>query len=80
MTDSAAAGVALLLVRALASGHRGDDGIEFVFRGRHLQQMEVPRLGVQSELQLQVDPTATAHARSEPRLQATPQLTATPDP
>ena len=40
--------------------------------------MEVPRLGVQSELQLLS--TATATEDSELHLQPTPQLTATPDP
>ena len=38
-----------------------------VFLGLHLQYMEVPRLGVESELQL-------------PCLQPTPQFMATPDP
>ena len=38
--------------------------------------MEVPRLEVESELQL----PACATGESEPCLQPTPQLTATPDP
>ena len=41
------------------------------FLGPIPQHMEVPRLGVKSELQLQ---------GSKPRLQPTPQLTATSDP
>ena len=32
----------------------------FVFLGLHLQRMEVPRLGVELELQLPAYPTATA--------------------
>ena len=32
----------------------------FVFLGPHLQQMEVPRLGIESELQLLAYTTATA--------------------
>ena len=32
----------------------------FVFLGPHLRYMEVPRLGVESEIQLQVYTTATA--------------------
>ena len=47
--------------------------------GPHPQHMEVLRLGVKSELQLLACATATA-TPSEPRLQPTPQLTATPDP
>lgn len=42
--------------------------------------MEFPRPGVESELQLPVDTTATAMRGSKPHLQPTPQLTATPDP
>ena len=41
---------------------------------------EVPRLGVQSELPPQAYTRATANVGSEPYLQPTPQLTATPDP
>ena len=41
--------------------------------------MEVPRLGVGSELLPLVYTTATAIWGSEPNLQTTPQLTATPD-
>jgi len=40
--------------------------------------MQVPRLGVESELQLLAYTTATAG--SKPHLQPTPQITATPDP
>ena len=42
--------------------------------------MEVPRLGVQLELQLPAYTTATADAGYEPSLQPIPQLTARPDP
>ena len=42
--------------------------------------MEVPRLGVKSELQLPAYTTATATMGSEPCLQPTPQLMAMPDP
>ena len=44
------------------------------------RHMEVPRLGVKSELQVSVYTTATATARSELWLSPTPQLTATLDP
>ena len=47
-----------------------------VFLGSHPWHMEVPRLGVLSELQL----LACSNTRSEPSLWPTPQLTATPDP
>ena len=46
------------------------------FLGPHQWHMEVPRIGVESELW----PPAYTKARSEPRLQPTPQLTATPGP
>ena len=43
--------------------------------------MEVPTLGVESELQPPVYTTATAsHTRSVPRLRPTAQLTEMPDP
>ena len=47
----------------------------------YLQQMEVLRLGVESDLQLPAYATATATATvgSEPHLQPTPNLTAMPD-
>ena len=48
------------------------------FLGLHPQHMDVPRLGVQLELSCQ--PTPQPHARSEPHLQPTPQLTVTLDP
>ena len=50
----------------------------FVFccLGMHLRHMQVPWLGVEMQLQLPAYTTAT----SEPHLQPTPQLTATPDP
>ena len=48
----------------------------FSFLGPHLQHMEVPRPGVESELQLPAYPTAiaTATTKSEPRLQPIPKL------
>ena len=53
----------------------------FLFLFYHPQHMEVPRLGVKSELQLLTYATATAMlARSKPHLQPTPKLMATPDP
>ena len=48
--------------------------------GPHPRHMEVPRLGVESELQLPAYATATAKAGSEPHLRPTPQLRTTPDP
>jgi len=51
------------------------------FLGPHPQHMEVPRLGVESELQLTAYATATAiPARCKPCLQPITQLTAMPDP
>jgi len=44
----------------------------FLLLGLHLQHMEVPRLGVESELQLLAYTTATAMSESEPHLQPTP--------
>ena len=67
----------------------------FVSLGLHLRHMEVPRLVVESEPQLRAYTTATvtpdlscicdlhcshSNARSQPYLQPTPQLTASPDP
>ena len=49
----------------------------FCFLGPHLWHMEVPRLGVESELQLPAYATATA--TGDPSY-TTPQLTAVPDP
>ena len=49
-----------------------------VFLGLHLWDMEVPRLGVKSELHRQA--IATATAISQPHLQPLPQLTTTPNP
>ena len=52
-----------------------------VFLGPHLQHMEVPRLGVESELRMPAFTTAIdSSARSEPCVQPTLQLTATLDP
>ena len=45
-----------------------------------LQHMEVPRLGVKLQLQLPALHHSHSNVGSELRLQATPQLTATPDP
>ena len=50
------------------------------FLGPHLWHMEVPRLGVELELQLPVKATATADAGSRPHLWPTPQLMAMLDP
>ena len=52
----------------------------FCFLGLHPCHMEVPRLGVKSELQLSAYTTATATWGEEPRVQPVPQVTATPDP
>ena len=52
----------------------------FGFLGPHPQHMEVPRLGVQLELQLLAYATSTATQDPEPHLQPTPQLMAMPDP
>ena len=51
----------------------------FCFLGPHLRHMEVPRLGVELERQLLA---YAMHSKvgSEPHLQPTPQLMATPDP
>ena len=46
--------------KGLGLRKRFDLFIYFVFLGPHLQHMEVPRLGVKSELQLQAYTTATA--------------------
>ena len=51
-----------------------------LFLGLHPQHMEVPRQGVQSQLQLPAYPTATAMPDPSRCLQPTPQLMATPDP
>ena len=50
----------------------------FVFLGLHLKHMEVPRLGIQSELQLPVYATATA-MQDPSHVWDTPQLMATLD-
>ena len=52
----------------------------FVFLGPHLQHMEVPKLGVQSELQPLAYTTFHSNSGSELHPQPTPQLTATQDP
>ena len=44
----------------------------FVFLGRQPLHVEVPRLGVKSELQLLAYATATANTRSELHLQLSP--------
>ena len=50
-----------------------------VFLGRHPWHMEVPRLGVESELSASLR-HSPSNTRSELCLRPTPQLTATPDP
>ena len=50
-----------------------------LFLGPHLRHMEVPTLGVESELQLLAH-TLDSNARPKPRLQPTPQLTAMLNP
>ena len=52
----------------------------FGFLGPHSKHMEGPRLGVQSELWSLAYTTVTPTQESEPHLQPTPQLMATPDP
>ena len=52
----------------------------FFFFAPHLWPMEVPRLGVESELEPLAYITATATSGSEPRLRPTSQLTAMLDP
>ena len=53
--------------------------ISFFFSFFFLGHVEVPRLGVEPELQLLAHTTATANAESELHLPPTPQLMATPD-
>ena len=55
--------------------------LSFVFLGPHPQHMEVPRLGIKSELQVPAYTTviATWGSEPEPCLWPTPQLMATPD-
>ena len=52
----------------------------FLFLGPHLQHIEVPRLGVKSELQLPAYTTQPQHPGSEPSLRHTPQFTGMLDP
>ena len=52
----------------------------FWFLGLHLQHMEIPRLGIKSELQLLAYTTATAMPDPRQVCDLTPQLTAMPDP
>ena len=52
----------------------------FLFLGPHPWHMEVPRLGVELELQLLAYNTATATPDLNRFLQPTPQFTATPGP
>ena len=54
--------------------------IFFFFLGPLLRHMEVPRLGVESELQLPAYTTATAAQDPSRVCDLTPQLMATPDP
>ena len=53
--------------------------IIFALLGPQPQHMDVPGLGVESELQVLAYTTATITG-SEPHLQSTPQLMAMPDP
>ena len=50
------------------------------FLGLHVQNMEVPRLGIKRELQLLAYTTATATWDLSCVFDLTPQLTAMPDP
>ena len=52
----------------------------FVFLGPHPRHMEVPRLGVELELQLPANTTATATQYLSHICNPTPKLTATMDP
>ena len=52
----------------------------FYFLWPHLQLMEVPKLGVESKLQLLAYTTATATRESETLLRPTPQFRAMLDP
>ena len=61
--------------------HNSDNTASFFFLGLHLQHMEVPRLGVESELQLQAYATATATPDPSRTCDLyTLQLTVLPDP
>ena len=51
-----------------------------LFLGLHLQHVEVPRLGVRSELQMPAYTTVISNARPELRLSPTPQLMEMLDP
>ena len=51
-----------------------------LFLGMHLQHMEIPRLGVESELQLPAYTNSHSNTGSEPHLWPTSQLTAMLDP
>ena len=51
----------------------------FFFGGVYSQHMEVPRLGVELELHLLADATATA-MQDQTYMTPTPELMATPDP
>ena len=52
----------------------------FCFLGPHSRHMEVPRLGVKSELQLPTYATSHSNVGSEPLLRRTSQHVATPGP
>ena len=54
--------------------------IFFFFLEPHPMHMDVPRLGVESELQVPAYATATAKVAPKLLLQPASQLTATPDP
>ena len=73
-----------MLLLNLASSHPASPFIFVGFLGPRLWHMEVPRLGVESELQLPPTNSSLHHihsnARSEPGLQPVPQLVVIPDP
>ena len=70
----------ITLERSLEDGTRLRFFFFLVFLGPQPWHLEVPRLGVEAELQLPAYTTATATTGSQPHLQPTTQLTATPDP
>ena len=55
-------------------------GTLFFFLGLHLQHMEVPRLGIELELQPAGQSHSHSNSESKPRLHPTPQLRVTLDP
>ena len=69
--------ISLMLFYSLVH-HTVNAQIFFVFIGPHLRYIQVPRLGIKSRA-ASASP-CHSHSGSKPRLQPTPQLTATPDP